>query len=519
MNSLIKIKDKKIQIMFLLTIILGTAFILLSCFHTNIWFDESYTIAIAKHPFTEIWKIGSADVHPVLYYFMVRIVLLVTGGSVLCVRLFSAIPLIIMGILGYTHIRKDFGSKTGIIFTFLSLFFPTCLMYAGEIRMYTWAMLFVTLMAIYAYRILKYRDVKNKNWIIFAIFSLASAYTHYYGLAAAFVINLGLFIYLIVKSIKNKNIKENRYLKNLKRWIISAIIQIIAYLPWAGVVLNFAKSTGGYWIGAPNVSQMIQFQFTGNLGGNMPDAIAWTYTILFILYILYSFKKNWNRDEIKPAKLAILVYFAVILFVGLISILVEPILYARYLLNITGIFIFVIAVLLTIPNIHENQKAETKNSNKGIKLNSNKIILIICSATVLVSLVANITLINKNYDESNAELENYMKANVQEDDIVIADNSLLGLVIGTQIGIDSEHLYFYDIQKWNVEEAYKAYGKTVYSLDQFKDYNGRIWTVNREEEWADYLANELEGKSVITRESFKIKYGNENYVVTLLEKA
>lgn len=42
-----------------------------------------------------------------------------------------------------------------LIGAFLTLFLPFMAMYATEIRMYTWTMLFVTLTAIYAYRIVK----------------------------------------------------------------------------------------------------------------------------------------------------------------------------------------------------------------------------------------------------------------------------------------------------------------------------------------------------------------------------
>ena len=52
--------------------------------------------------------------------------------------------------------------------------------YAVEIRMYSWAILAVTVLAIYAYRLSK--EDNTKNWIIFGISSLASIYLHYYGL-------------------------------------------------------------------------------------------------------------------------------------------------------------------------------------------------------------------------------------------------------------------------------------------------------------------------------------------------
>ena len=32
--------------------------------HTNIWFDETYTVGLVNHSFVDIAKIGAADVHP-----------------------------------------------------------------------------------------------------------------------------------------------------------------------------------------------------------------------------------------------------------------------------------------------------------------------------------------------------------------------------------------------------------------------------------------------------------------------
>ena len=136
-------------------IILGAIFVLLSNFHTSIWFDESYSVGISAHNVGDIWSIGSNDVHPVLYYIILHFIGLFTNNSILAYRLFSSICVIGIAILGFTHIRKDFGEKTGFIFSFLILFMPISLAYSGEIRMYTLAMLFVTVMAIYAYRIYK----------------------------------------------------------------------------------------------------------------------------------------------------------------------------------------------------------------------------------------------------------------------------------------------------------------------------------------------------------------------------
>ena len=199
---------------------------------------------------------------------MLRIIGFLTNQSILAYRLFSTLPLIILAILGYTHLRKDFGGKVGFLFSFLILFMPVNLVYASEIRMYTWAMLFVFVTALYGYRIYK-SGISNKNWMIFSIFSLASAYTHYYSLVAVGLINIALFIYFLVNNIKQRNyeVKYIKYSENLKKSIISAIVQILLYLPWLVVLLGqFMGVSNGFWIGAPNFLEMFEFQFTGNLG-------------------------------------------------------------------------------------------------------------------------------------------------------------------------------------------------------------------------------------------------------------
>ena len=176
----------------ILLILLGTIFIFIPAFHTNIWFDESYSVGIVTHSFADIWKIGSYDVHPILYYWMLKVISLIFGQNILVYRIFSALGIVVLGILGLTHIRKDFGKKTGLLFTFFSFFLPVILNYALEIRMYSWTIVFVTLMAIYLYRFIKQKNLKNI--VLFGVFSIISCYMHYYALACDGILNLGLII-------------------------------------------------------------------------------------------------------------------------------------------------------------------------------------------------------------------------------------------------------------------------------------------------------------------------------------
>ena len=121
----------------ILLIILGSAIILSSAFFSYLWYDESYTMGLVRHDFAQIVEIGSQDVHPILYYLMLKVFMVILGDSILVARLFSMIPAILTGILGYTHIRKDLGNKVGLLFSFLILALPVMPSYGAEIRMYT----------------------------------------------------------------------------------------------------------------------------------------------------------------------------------------------------------------------------------------------------------------------------------------------------------------------------------------------------------------------------------------------
>ena len=466
-------KDK-IKCTHILIIIIGIIFLALPNFHKSLWFDESYSVAISAHSFADIWSIGGHDVHPVLYYWILHIIRYFFGNEIMAYRLFSVLVISILGILGYTHIRKDFGEKVGLIFSFLVYFLPITLVYSGEIRMYALAMLLTTLTAIYAYRIYKNNDEKNtKNWILFFIFSLSSAYTHYYSLAASTVINVMLFIFLVRKAVKAK-----KFIPNLKKFIILAVVQIIAYLPWiVYLLLQMKQVSAGFWIEMtfPKTPiEMFLLQFTGNLDKMVyvPEWIGWMFGAIICIYLLYLYIRNRkNKEENKPFILSFGVYALILIVIWIISLIMpRPILYARYMLCITGLFIFFVSYMMG------------KYGNKYINI----CILVI---TLAISTYINVGLINKNYDESNDKPITYLEENMEDGDIIVYGNEASGFVVSANFPEVKQ--YFFDGAYWNVDEAYKAYGPNmtvVHNLDMLADYKGRLWVINSN---TTTIANEI----------------------------
>lgn len=468
-------------------IIIGIIFVNLSIFHTNLWFDESYSVGMSKHSFIDIWNIGGHDVHPILYYWILHIIGLITNNSILIYRLFSGLIISLTGILGYTHIRKDFGEKAGIIFSFLIYFSPVTAFFGNEIRMYALAMFLVSVLGIYAYRLS--RKQKVSYWIIFGITSLACIYTHYYALMAAGLINIVLLIYLI----KQKNKKA--YITQ----IIIGIIQVILYLPWLIYFTSQLRtmSNNGFWIDIsfPKTPiEILGFQFSGNLNIYVGLVVG----LLIYVYCIYLLIKTKPKNNI-PAILAIGIYILVIMAAWIMSkVLDTDILYYRYIYVVTGLCFIAISILLS----------------KGRK----EIVIFLCAIVLILGIINQIDMIRENYDSSNYKPVDFVKENIEEGDTFIMTSSGAGSVISVNF-FDFKH-YFYNVSNWGVGEAYKAFGKdfeTVVTPDFIKECKGRIWLiVPRNSKFYDKYFNN-DNYNLLLNKEFETKYKNYYFHLYLVD--
>ena len=109
-------------------------------------------------------KVTATDVHPPLYYFISKIFTMIFGYSVPVVKLVSITPLILTMIFIGIKAKKLFKENSFLItvlFILLIGFSPRALAFGIELRMYTWAMCFVTFSGIYAYEL--YGNPRNKK--------------------------------------------------------------------------------------------------------------------------------------------------------------------------------------------------------------------------------------------------------------------------------------------------------------------------------------------------------------------
>lgn len=228
----------------------------LSSINTNIWFDECYSVAAVSNDISDTVGILTDDVHPFLYYFMLKALTVFTGDSIIAMRLFSALGMWLLCLTGYTHVRRYISEPMGLFFSLFCAVSPASVKYAGEIRMYSFGALFVFLAAFYAY--LTVRDTSRRRFpILFVIFSVCAAYTHYYGLVTVCVINAFFIVGGIVKRLRARHI------------ILCAAAQLALY--GYGFAVFLTQSTrvagGDYWIRVkyPDVLfQTFSYIFTGS---------------------------------------------------------------------------------------------------------------------------------------------------------------------------------------------------------------------------------------------------------------
>lgn len=484
----------KMQILHIAVIIIGAIFMILGAFHTNIWFDEAYTVGLVNHSFLDIIKIGIHDVHPLFYYLFLKGFTVFTGKSIIAMRMFSILGMVILSTIGYTHIRKDFGEKTGIIFSILISTLPVTLSYSNEIRMYSWAAVFVLLTAVYAYRITK--DSSIKNWVLFSTFSLISAYTHYFAMMSIGLINLVLFIYIIINRKKEKN---------MYKWLASATAQIVLFIPGLIVFIKQAfRVAGGFWINIqyPDIFvDILKFNFLGETTNKYINIFILCFAIIFYLYLIVKTVKEYKKDKTKIVTPIIFagIYLGVIV-VALIVSNISDIFTTRYTIPMLGLLVLYIAYVLSVSN--------------------NKITFLACAIIIALSINNNILFLNKNYDKSNLQLCDTINEQIEENDIFVYSEIGLGSIIAEYYPNNQQ--YFYNAEHWTVEEAYKAFApqmKTIEDLQEIENYTGRIWIIDGDNNKIyDIISNYNNINIIMQQEKFTTAYKNNNWVISLVEK-
>ena len=324
-------------------LVLGAILFAAVSVNTNIWFDECYSLAAVSNSLSDMPRVLTDDVHPFLYYFMLKAVSFVTNGSLIAMRLFSALGMWLLCLCGYTHVRAQVSEKAGFFFSLFCCLSPASFKYAGEIRMYSFGALFVFFSAFYAYMCVKEGMSSRRHCTLFVLSSVAAAYTHYYGLVTVCVINAFFLGAALIKKLR------------ARRVVICAAAELVCYVPGAVVFLiqSTRVAAGDYWIRVkyPHVLfQTMSYAFTGGDGPwdcyleKTPFVAVTAFGCVLFALCVFAVIRGVIKKKTGAVQAALaLGVFAGVVGAGLLVSLFKEFYYVRYTMLMHGLLLAVFA--------------------------------------------------------------------------------------------------------------------------------------------------------------------------------
>ena len=383
-------------------ILLGISVIMLGrslmlCFSNDIWYDELFTVGMIEHSYSELISLTARDVHPPLYYmitkFIVDLCKLISAeaSTVVIAKIVSVLPYFILLLYSVTFIRKRFGILTGGVFLFCSIAMPQMSGYTVEVRMYSWALLFVTAAFLHTCGTVsadawenegigqeEQRDrTMSKKKVVRAqtlhaaalvCYGLAAAYTQYFACVAVVMVYLyGLFVLI------------RRNPGRIKEWIFWVILSIAGYAPWLlSLYRQITAVRADYWILPLSlrtfggcVKFLMKPAFTNEV---LNTVLAVLFFGIYLFVFAHAGKKlyHYSREKNRNGQNIILynksverfclmsagvgVLAGVVLFGFLASILVRPVFVYRYMIPAMGCFWLAFAV--GVDEIWESRQEE-----------------------------------------------------------------------------------------------------------------------------------------------------------------
>jgi mannosyltransferase len=198
----------------------------------SLWADEGNSSALAGRPFAEISRDAALDIHPPLYYFLLRIWTQLAGATEVGLRSLSVCCGVALVGVVYALGRRLLGAAGAGAAALFAAIAPFQVYYAQEARMYIVMALLAVLTAYAGWRLVELdtRPAGTRAWLWPAVLYVAAAaaglYTHYFFPVALLAVNLAYLIaWLHTRD-------AGRIWRRLVRWALLQLTVILLYLPW-----------------------------------------------------------------------------------------------------------------------------------------------------------------------------------------------------------------------------------------------------------------------------------------------
>ncbi len=353
-----------------LSVLLAFALRLVQLGADSLWYDETVSVYLAGQPAADLIGHTARDIHPPLYYLLLRGWLLLAGyptghadatgnGLEFMAGFFSlAFGVLLVPLTWQLARRLRLGAATATVAAWLIAVSPFGVWYSQEVRMYTLGACLgvITLLATIPFleraatpRRLRYAAV------VYALAAAAGMYTLYYFAFLLISLNLLLVPALLVARRPRPGIEgrgEDRH--RLLLWLAAQIGTLLLYAPWLPVAWRQATNPPvPPWRTTPQLLEAILESWTAlTLGQTARPVDFWPLLVLALGLVVIG-SVTARRSSIGNARLTVghWLFLLTAVFGPLLLILlasaVTPLYHVRYLFTYSPAFSVLLAMGVT----------------------------------------------------------------------------------------------------------------------------------------------------------------------------
>jgi mannosyltransferase len=243
----------------------------------SLWFDESFSWQLIQFPWREMIERAQADVHPPLYYIILKPWTDLFGDSAFAMRLLSVAWFGVV-LLGANLLCRESAATlavskpseagpalgrardAGLMAMLLLATSPYLFHYSQEARMYTQLIGLCLLSNWLLLRAIRERARPALWWGAYALASAGAAYTHYFGLFAV-VAQATFCVGLLMATSGVRGLRPWAD-PTARRGLIAILLTVGLYLPWVPTLLRQQDQVAkDYWSQSIDVVSPVSFSF------------------------------------------------------------------------------------------------------------------------------------------------------------------------------------------------------------------------------------------------------------------
>ena len=341
-----------------LWIILGCAVLFMTMttaigLQQSVWFDEAYSIMLAKQPAAQLVHLTALDTHPPFYYLLLKAWASLFGWSEFALRSLSVMGAGLALLFASLTARRMFGARIALTALPFIVLAPFLMRYGFEIRMYSTAA-FIGMAATYVLVRAVQTKQSREQWLLWGLYAVLVAlgtYTLYYIV----LLWLAHFIWLVWTA------KQEKTQLVRAPWLRAYLLSVALFLPWLPAFLSQISNGALAAISQPltvdNLVGIVSFEFlyqpSWQLGAVSSLLIVFVIAVL-VVFSARAFKKVPTKQRRYLGLLAM--YTAVPIVVVAIVSLVRPMYVERYLAHVAvGGMLFVgVVVAISIQKAKYN---------------------------------------------------------------------------------------------------------------------------------------------------------------------